>query len=195
MICASSQVIWNGSTLVMRVWNMEGMGPASTFGVAHTMTQVGLQGTGAQSSSLFNTFAVTFNGADVSSYWTRGANPIQLQLAGGVSGHKGGINGCTNLGNGPNPHLLTCGQYPTSPYLEFTFGGFAAGFDPANYTNFTYHSQQLPDGSSLKVTGPPPPTVTPEPMTVVLLASGLFGIGGIQLRSRRRKNLIETERA
>ena len=196
-ICASSQVIWNGSTLVMKVWNMEGMGSASLFGLAHSMTSIGLSSSGAhQSSSAFTTFTALFNGLDVSEFWTKGANDLQLTLSGSVSGHKGAINGCTDLGNKNSNHLLTCGQYPTTPFLQFTFGGFGSDFVYSDYNTFEYHSQQTGNNAgSMKVYSPPPPTVTPEPVTMILLGSGLFAIGGAKLRSRRRRDLIKTETA
>jgi hypothetical protein len=195
-ICASSQVIWNGSTLVMKVWNMEGMGATSLFGLAHSMTSIGLSSSGANpSSSVFSTFTALFNGQDVSQYWTKGAQDLQLTLAGSTTGHKGAVNGCTDLGNKANPHLLTCGQYPTSPYLQFTFGGFASNFVYSDYDTFDFHSQQTGNNAGSMKVSSPPSTVTPEPVTMILLGSGLFAIGGAKLRSRRRRNLIETEAA
>ena len=198
-ICASSQVTWNGSALVMKVWNMEGMGSTSLFGMAHTMTAVGLSINSAQQqaskkSPMFTGYSVLFNGADVSSYWSKGASSLQLVLGGNVSGNAGGINGCTLIAG--QMHYQTCGNYPTSPYLQFTFTGFASNFVYTDYNTFEYHSQQTGNNAgSMKVQGgpndpPPPPTVTPEPMTMVLLASGLFGIGGVKLRSRRRRTLL-----
>jgi hypothetical protein len=200
-ICASSQVTWNGTSLTMKVWNMEGMGSTSLFGMAHTMTAVGLtQNSGAQgitkkSPAPFSSYQVLFNGFDVSNYWSKGASDLQLVLGGSVTGNAGGINGCTLIA-GP-AHYQTCGQYPNTPYLEFTFSGFASGFSYASYNTFEYHSQQTGNNAgSMKVQGgpndpPPPPTVTPEPITMVLLGSGLFGIGGARLRSRRRRSLLD----
>jgi hypothetical protein len=203
-ICASSQVTWNGTALVMKVWNMEGMGSTSLFGMAHSMTAVGLSINSAQQqaskkSPMFTGYSVLFNGVDVSSYWKQGANSLQLVLGANTTGHKGAINGCTNLGQPSHNHLLTCGNYPTSPFLEFTFTGFASNFVYGDFNTFEYHSQQTGNNAgSMKVQGgpndppppPPPPTVTPEPMTMVLLASGLFGIGGVKLHSRRRRTLL-----
>jgi hypothetical protein len=205
-ICASSQVTWNGTSLVMKVWNMEGMGNATTFGMAHTMTQVGLSINSAMQKAVKNApmytgFSVLFDGQDVSQYWKKGASHLQLILGGstnlpGASAHAGGINGCTDLGTADQEHYLTCGNYPASPYLEFTFTGFASNFVYTDYNTFEYHSQQTGNNEgSMKVQGgpnpPPPPTVTPEPVTMVLLGSGLFGIGGMKLRSRRRRNLLD----
>ena len=208
-ICASSQVTWNGSSLTMKVWNMEGMGSTSLFGMAHTMTQVGLSVNSAVQKSktpMYTGFSVAFNGQDISQYWKQGASHLQLVLGGstnlpGGSSHAGGINGCTNLGTAAQDHKLTCGNYPNTPYLQFTFTGFASNFVYSDLNTFEYHSQQTGNrAGSMKVQGgpndpPPPPTVTPEPVTMILLGSGLFGIGGAKLRSRRRRDLIETEQA
>jgi hypothetical protein len=197
-ICASSQVIWNGSTLTMRIWNMEGMGSTSLFGMAHTMTAVGLSVNGAsqnqtKKSPMFTGFSVLFNGQDVSQYWQVGANSLQLVLGGNTTnGNAGGINGCTLLG-GQN-HLQTCGNYPNSPFLEFTFSGFNSSFAYSSFNTFEYHSQQTGNNAgSMKVYGGPndPPAAVPEPVSMVLLGTGLLGLGAAKVRGRRRRDLPE----
>lgn len=192
-VCASSQVIWDGSSLVMKVWNMEGMGSVDMFGMAHTMTAVGLSSNGDMQKGLpsFSGFSVLFNGQDVSEYWRAGANELQLTLGGSTTrGNAAGINGCTLLA-GRN-HLQTCGDYPNTPYLQFTFTGFSGGFVYSDLNTFEYHTQQTGNNAgSMKVEGGVESTVTPEPVTMLLLGSGLFGLGGAKLRSRRRRNLLE----
>ncbi len=106
---------------------------------------------------------------------------------GGDSGGPGFIGGqiasVTSFG-------LTFGQYGPGPYpdnnnsLNSSFGEFAG------FTDVAFHYQWLQDQmdpSSFDPTVAGPAVVSPEPGTLVLMASGLFGIAGIARRRRNKK--------
>ena len=203
-ICASADLTLTGSTLVMRVWNMETLGStgvssySSEFGGWHTITSVGLQymGTGNAGSGDFTRARYVF-GAGANDYrnlteWrgveTPGRNPIQVDIGSSTRGNREGIVGCRDPGNANAGHVSTCNTYGTLPYVEFTFEDVSPNINFAQY-NFEFHGQQMINGRSAKGSGGGTPTeVVPEPITLVLLGSGLLGIGGVGLRRRRRGN-------
>jgi hypothetical protein len=75
-VCATSEVMWDGSQLVINVWNMQGSGPADLYGIAHLMTAVGLTQNGAKEKEnkkdtpMFSFFSVFHDGNDVTSFWS-----------------------------------------------------------------------------------------------------------------------------
>jgi hypothetical protein len=69
---------------------------------------------------------------------------------------------------------------PFTPTLPGTTGGTNGAINPTT------------GGSSGTVSSSDAVTVTPEPASMALLASGLAGMGGFQLR-RHRKRVTETE--
>ena len=209
-ICASADLTLTGSTLSMRVWNMETLGStgagsyATTFGGWHTITSVGLQymGGGTAGSGNFTQARYIFGTGAADSrtltYWNGvedGArNPLQVELGSTTQGHKDGIVGCRDPGPSNAGHVMTCNSYGFMPYVEFTFEDVDPTLDFAQY-NFEFHGQQMLNGRSAKGSGPGEPgEVVPEPITMVLLGTGLAGIGGVNLR-RRRKDVESTEEA
>ena len=80
------------------------------------------------------------------------------------------------------------GSYGFMPFVEFTFSNVDPRINLKRY-EFAFQGTQMYGGHSAKVYTPGVPTeVVPEPITMVLLGSGLVGVGGVGLR-RRRKDL------
>lgn len=206
-VCASADVSLIGTTLVMRVWNMETEGASGVssyyteFGGWHTITSVGLEYTGSGRSASGDLTGARYvfgeGAADYRNfaYW-RGVeddgvkNPLRVEIGSSTDGHREGIVGCTDPFASRAGHVMTCNSYGFMPYAEFTFSNVSPDIHLAKY-NFEFYGWQIYGGQTAKVSAPGVPTeVVPEPITMVLLGSGLLGVGGVGLR-RRRKNQLE----
>jgi hypothetical protein len=197
-VCGSVRLAAAGNNLTMQVWNLEGL-----LGVQHSMTAVGLyhSGTAYDWSGSINSFTARYmtsgGNTDISSYWTpQGANDIKnlggvkVELREGTGGNAG-IVGCADPGG--STHWPTCMSFDDMPYVQFDFG-LSDAFS-LNNVQVRWHSQQLPDGSSVKCdtggAGDYPDctqNVVPEPVTMLLLGTGLASMGGVGLVRRRKRN-------
>lgn len=211
-VCASVRLQSVAGHLTMQVWNLQG-----TLGSVNTITSIGLY----HSNALYNftgavsNYSVNYvqNGhsTNISPFWTTGgATDIKTlggqntELALGTGGNNG-ITGCTNPGGKNSLHWSTCNSFPGVPFVQFDFN-FAnnAQFDLTD-AQLRWHSTQVPRVGSLKCDtggyGDYPPCVsssgghgdvTPEPVTMVLLGTGLVGMGGGALRRRRKQAAEKT---
>jgi len=208
MVCASVRIRSDGNTLTMEVWNLNG-----SLGVQHTITSIGLyhvatDWTGKVKSN--NVTYVTGSGTtDISKYWTaNGAGDIQnlgglkIELADGTNGNRG-IIGCKDPGGqikwatcwNNNSSFDRLGDTPADslPYVKFQFT--LSKHFALNDLQLRWHSQQLPNGSSVKCdTGGAgdypacryhPPTTVPEPGTIALVGTGLVSVAGFVRRRRK----------
>lgn len=198
-VCASVRVFSTPTKLTIQVWNLNG-----TFGVPHTLTAIGLYHSGSPFTgtlSNYRAYHVTGSGTtDITGKWVLGSQSIntlagiQLEAATGTNtGHQYGIVGCTDPGPASANHISTCQSFPGTPYVQFEFNT-STQFS-TNNLQLRWHSQQVAVVGSLKCdTGGagnyPPCEVVPEPITMVLLGTGLAGLGGsgMIVRRRRKKN-------
>jgi hypothetical protein len=202
-VCASVQLASVGNQLTMTVWNMEG-----TLGDAHTITSIGLYHSGSffdwqRQVSSWDVRYWTSNTSSTSirNYWSeQRANDIEtlaginLELSEGTSGNRG-IAGCTALPGGTK--WRTCNSYADAPFVQFTFNFRDNQHFSLDNVELRWHSQQIgPNGISMKCdTGGAgdypdcgPPTVVPEPATMVLLGTGMAGVLGVARRRRNKRH-------
>ncbi len=204
-VCASADVTLIGSTLTMRVWNMEVDGASGIssysgeFGGWHTIVSVGLEyvGTGTATGGDLTYARYIFGDGpdgrvalnDWRSVNTANRNPLMVELGGITDGRYEGIVGCRQPSANWDEYVATCQSYGTMPYVRFTFTGVDETLNFADY-NFEFYSKELVNGYTAKPSGSgvalPPNSVVPEPITMVLLGSGLLGVGGVNLRRRRK---------
>lgn len=115
-------------------------------------------------------------------------------LLGASMGGSGGILGCTDpTGNGAD--VSSCAGPLTFRFdfastagirmqdLEFAFRAQSMGATGQSTKCYTSDAQ----GSAMACEPWTPPTATPEPATVVLMASGLLGVFGVARHRRRRE--------
>lgn len=185
--------------LVLKVWNLYG-----NAGLAHVITYVGAGSGGYTGTGTL--FGAKFNGNAITTWQTAKSinnNPVgaELDLAGQTkNGINNGLIGCAAVP--PPGNYQTC--YPNGPYLELDFlttSQFDLNDPSAVYG---WHSQEVnnrdcslwvsSDGSQTTPTngnGGPANcgnTVVPEPITMVLLGTGLASMGGVGVIRRRKKD-------
>ncbi len=202
--CAAVQISVVGNHVTMHVWNLNGNMPA-TYG----------QAAGSRSSSILdgisffnipsgvhvNTASLTVNGSSDTGGWnlknygnvafaldTRGASHIP---AGGISSACGQLaagspvafsNPCTSgLTNGGG--WITFDFQVTGSWNPHTSDISLRSYDSATGETSEYWTGNTPFGDPATNV-----TVTPEPVTMTLLATGLTGIGGAGIFRRRRKS-------
>lgn len=196
-VCASVRLYSQGNTLRMRVWNLEG-----TAGMTHTMTAIGLYHSGTVWSGQVLSYDVLYNNTSIKSNWTsNGAsymetlNGVSLELMEGTGGPRNsGIIGC-GIPIGSGQTWSTCNSFPNASYVEFVFNldqHFALGDAELRWSSrqigTTGLSVKCDTGGLLPNRPCVPVVVTPEPFTMLLLGSGLAGVGAVARKRKRRED-------
>jgi len=200
-VCASVSASYNGSgRLVLKVWNLYG---APGQGVSHVMTFVGIGS--ANWTGTASLYDVKFNGTSLRDnkgklLWKTvsniNGNPVGAQLDLASQSNSGVNNGLVGCGASipPGGYISSCSP-PSGPFLELEFTTSSV-MDLSNAV-YGWHSQVVDgtscsmwvdsNGNSTESSGPGACHVVPEPISMVLLGTGLAGVGGVGVLSRRRK--------
>jgi len=191
-VCASVSAFYGGNGhLYIRAWNLFGSG-----GVSHVMTWVGIgSSTWSGTASLV---ATRFNGNLVSTWKIANGQPNNL-VTGEIdfwgqtkNGVNNGLVGC-GAGTIANRYTTSCNP-PGGPYLELEFT--TSSQIDLSTAIYGWHSQDVngtdcsvwADSNGNLVGGTGNCNVVPEPISMILLGTGLAGVGGFGAIRRRKKD-------
>jgi len=201
--CAAVQISVVGQDVTVRVWNLSG-NSAATYGTSTyagtIFAGIGFYNVpaGAGTASQFTVSGPAYGST------TPGGWGVQNQALGGFTFYRGstpggnatnGItSGCASAGQLPNVPLYSNGCQPTlgSNYVTFTFK-ISGTWDPSTSDLAIRGINGLNGAKTECLTGATGSlagnctTVTPEPVTMSLLATGLAGMGGAGFLRRRKQ--------
>jgi hypothetical protein len=201
--CAAVQISVVGQNVTVRVWNLSG-NSAATYGTntyaGTVFVGIGFYNVpaGAGSASQFAVSGPAFNNTNpgqwtLSNQTLNGFTFYRNSTPGGTAGN-GIVSGCAAPGQLPAVNLYSnnCTPDLSSNWVTFSFK-ISGTWDPST-AELQLRGLNGPNGARTEcVTGPTAnpiancTTVTPEPVTMSLLATGLAGMGGAGLIRRRRK--------
>lgn len=207
--CASIQVstmLVGGNTVVtMRVRNLQGQLATDNTG-GSLITQLGITAPDISGTTVEGP-QVSWEGAGTNvgsaeDYWDFssrriGGTGVEFATEDGKA-NRGAIRGCDPSEANPSSYFLTC---DSNQWVSFAFTLVDADFSDTNW-QVAYGVQAVVNGgenwNSIQcVPGNPDhpcdSEVVPEPITMILLGSGLAGVGGVGLRRRRREQDEEDE--
>jgi hypothetical protein len=213
--CAAVEITVVGTDVTVRVWNLSGNAGATNGQSAGSRAGAIFNGLGfynvpAGVNVVANSLNVSgpVRGTDNPSGWTLGnfgTVAFAVDYRAVTSRANGGIaSGCATSaelpGTPPNLYMNPCSSDLSNPndWVTFTFKISGGAWDPtqsdivfrvydgiANQASECY-TADAPSGRPANCV-----TVTPEPVTMTLLATGLAGMGGAGfIRRRRNKNQL-----